>query len=177
MSTELSQKSCDLVSRYTELENKYIQLELDQKLVQENFTKAKEEAKGMFGENLDDCPCFLPVSESDLIVIFAEKLRDALKKKDLDLAEAQKTAADKTRLAEEKLASVNKLEEENTNLKAALDVANQEVTRLRNANMVLDDKAGELAGKKNDLELYLGGLAKKLFLMLEGNLLSPIGSY
>ena len=41
--------------------------------------------------------------------------------------------------------------------------------------MVLDDKAGELAGKKNDLELYLGGLAKKLFLMLEGNLLSPIG--
>ena len=131
----------------------------------------------MFGENLDDCPRFLPVSESDLIVIFAEKLRDALKKKDLDLAEAQKTAADKTRLAEEKLASVNKLEEENTNLKAALDVANQEVTRLKNANMVLDDKAGELAGKKNDLELYLGGLTKKLFLMLEGNLLSPIGSY
>ena len=69
MSTELSQKSCDLVSRYTELENKYIQLELDQKLVQENFTKAKEEAKGMFGENLDDCLCFLSVLESDLIVI------------------------------------------------------------------------------------------------------------
>ena len=104
-------------------------------------------------------------------------MKDALKKKDLDLAEAQKRAADKTRLAEEKLASVDKLEEDNTRLKAALDVANQEVTRLRNANMVLDDKAGELAGKKNDLELYLGGLAKKLFLMLEGNLLSPIGSY
>ena len=75
----------------------------------------------MFGENLDDCPCFLRVSESDLIVIFAEKLRDALKKKDLDLAEAQKAASDKTKLAEEKLASVSKLEEENTNLKAALD--------------------------------------------------------
>ena len=109
----------------------------------------------MFGENLDDCLRFLLVSESDLIVIFAEKLRDALKKKDLDLAEAQKTATDKTRLAEEKLASVNNLEEENTNLKAALDVANQEVTRLKNANMVLDDKAGELAGKKNDSEPYL----------------------
>ena len=131
----------------------------------------------MFGENLDDCPCFLPVSESDLTMIFVEKMKDALKKKDLDLAEAQKRAADKTRLAEEKLASINKLEEDNTRLKAALDEANQEVTRLRNANMVLDDKAGELAGKKNDLELYLGGLAKKLFLMLEGNLLSPIGSY
>ena len=84
-------------------------------------------------------------------------------------------AADKTSLAKEKLASVNKLEEENTNLKAALDVANQEVTRLKNANMVLDDKAGELAGKKNYLEAYLGGLAKKLFLMLEGNLLYPTG--
>ena len=69
MSTELSQKSCDLVSRYTELENKYIQLELDQKLVQENFTKVKEEAKGMFGENLDDCPYFLSIPESDLTVI------------------------------------------------------------------------------------------------------------
>ena len=89
----------------------------------------------MFGENLDDCPCFLPVSDSDLIVIFAEKQKDALKKKDLDLAEAQKAASDKTKLAEEKLASVNKLEEDNTRLKAALDVANQQVTRLRNANM------------------------------------------
>ena len=67
------------------------------------------------------------------------------------------------------MASVNKLEEENTNLKAALDVANQEVTRLKNDKMVLSDKASELVGKKNDLEAYLGGLAKKLFLMLEGN--------
>ena len=131
----------------------------------------------MFGENLDDCPCFLPVSESDHIVIFAEKLRDALKKKDLDLAAAQKAASDKIKLAEEKLAYVSKLEEENTNLKAALDVANQEVTRLKNANMVLSDKADELARKKNDLEVYLGGLAKKLFLMLEGNPLYPTGNY
>ena len=67
------------------------------------------------------------------------------------------------------MASISKLEEENTNLKAALDVANQEVTRLKNDKMVLSDKASELVGKKNDLEAYLGGLAKKLFLMLEGN--------
>ena len=46
------------MARYTELENKHIQLELDLKLVQENFTKAKEEEKGMFGENLDDWPYF-----------------------------------------------------------------------------------------------------------------------
>ena len=45
----------ELAARYTELENKQIQLELDLKLVQENFTKSKEEAKGMFGENLYDC--------------------------------------------------------------------------------------------------------------------------
>ena len=33
----------------------------------------------------------------------------------------------------------------------------------------MNDKASELKRKKNDLEAYLGGLAKKLFLMLEGN--------
>ena len=69
LSSELSQKSCELVSRYTELENKHIQLELEWKLVQENFTKAKEEAKGMFGENLDDCPDFLSILELDLTAI------------------------------------------------------------------------------------------------------------
>ncbi|XBI88429.1 hypothetical protein VPH35_026396 [Triticum aestivum] len=99
-------KSCELVARYTELENKHIQLELDLNLVQENFTKAKEEAK--------------------------DKLKEARKKKDLDLVEAQKAALDKTKLAEEKLASISKLEEENTNLKAALNTANKEVSRLKN---------------------------------------------
>ena len=62
-------------------------------------------------------------------------------------------------------------EEENTNLKAALDVANKEVSRLKNDKIALSDKASKLMGKKNDLEAYLGGLAQKLFLMLEGNLL------
>ena len=57
------------MARYTELENKHIQLELDLKLVQEKFTKAKEETKGMFGENLDDCPYLLSIPESDLTVI------------------------------------------------------------------------------------------------------------
>ena len=96
-------------------------------------------------------------------------MRDALKKQDLDLAEMQKTALEKTRLADEKLASVTKLEEENTNLKAALDAANQEVSRLKSDKTTLNDKASELMRKKNDLEAYLGGLAKKLFLMLEAD--------
>ena len=38
-------------------------------------------------------------------------MRDALKKKDLDLAEMQKTTLEKTKLADEKLASITKLEE------------------------------------------------------------------
>ena len=96
-------------------------------------------------------------------------MKEALKKKDQELAEAQKAALDKTKLAEEKLASVGELEEENANLKAALDAANKEVSHLKNDKIALNDKAGELAGKKNDLESYLGGLAKKLFIMLEGN--------
>ena len=100
-------------------------------------------------------------------------MKEALKKKDHDLAEAQKAALDKTKLAEEKLASVGKLEEENANLKAALNAANKEVSRLKNDKIALNDKASELVGKKNDLEAYLGGLAKKLFIMLEGNLSYP----
>ena len=63
-------------------------------------------------------------------------MREAQRKKDLELAE-------KIKLVDEKLASVAKLEQENANLKAAL-------------------------GKKKDLEAFLNGLAKKLFLMLEG---------
>ena len=100
-------------------------------------------------------------------------MKEALKKKDHDLAEVQKAALDKMKLAEEKLASTGKLEEENTNLKAALDAANKAVSRLKNDKIALNDKAGELVGKKNDLEAYLGGLAKKLFIMLEGNLFYP----
>ena len=74
----------------------------------------------------------------------------------------------KARLAEEKLASVGALEQENSGLKTALEVANREVSRLKNDNVALHDKASELVGKRNDLEAYLGGLAKKLFVMLEG---------
>ena len=95
-------------------------------------------------------------------------MKDAQKKKDLELAEMQKTALEKTKLADKKLASVTRLEEENTNLKAALDIANKEVSRLKSDKIALNDKASELVGKKKDLEAYLGGLAKKLFLMLEG---------
>ena len=100
-------------------------------------------------------------------------MEEALKKKDQDLAEAQKEALNKTKLAEEKLALVGTLEKENSILKDSLDAANQEVSHLKNDKIALSDKASELVGKKNDLEDYLGGLAKKLFIMLEGNLSYP----
>ena len=61
------------MTHYTELENKHIQLDLDLKLVQENFQKAKDEAKGMIGENLTTVFIFLPILDSDLIVILQIK--------------------------------------------------------------------------------------------------------
>ena len=106
-------------------------------------------------------------------LIFAEKMKVALSKKDQDLAEALKEASSKTKLAEEKLASVGTLEEENSRLKAALETANRDASRLKKEKMALHDKAGELAGKAKDLEAYLRGLAKKLFVMLEGNYSNP----
>ena len=61
------------MARYTDLENKHIQLELDLKLAQENLMKAKEEAKGTLGEAFDDCLCLSLVSESNLTVTLQTK--------------------------------------------------------------------------------------------------------
>ena len=60
----------------------------------------------------------------DMIASFAEKMRLDLEK-DSDLAAAQKEAQDKTAHADQKLASVGKLEEENNKLKTAIDEANK----------------------------------------------------
>jgi len=63
------------VARYTELEKKHIQLDLDLKLVQENFQKAKDEAKGTIGENLTTVSFLLHIIDSDLLVISQKKRR------------------------------------------------------------------------------------------------------
>nr|XP_040243866.1 uncharacterized protein LOC120963320 [Aegilops tauschii subsp. strangulata] len=135
------QRSCELGARFADLEQKQVQLNLDLELTKENLLKPKDDV--------------------------AEKMRQALEKKDLDLPAAQKTAEEKTSLADQKLASVEKLEEENTKLRTALDEANKEVTRLKNDKGTLTDKVEDLTRKRDELEVYLGGLAKKLFLMLE----------
>ena len=101
-------------------------------------------------------------------VISLEKMKQALEKKDQDLAAAQKEAREKTTLVDKKLASFNKLEEENSKLKTAITEANQEVARLKKDKESLTDKVGSLKAKKGKLESYLGHLATKLVLKLEG---------
>ena len=95
-------------------------------------------------------------------------MKQALEKKDLDLAAAQKEAREKTTLADKKLASVDKLEEENSKLKTIVSDANREVERLKKDKDKLTDELGSLKVKKGELESYLGQLAAKLVLNLEG---------
>ena len=101
-------------------------------------------------------------------------MKQALAQKDLDLAAPQKEAQEKTALTDEKLALVGALEEENTNLKASLNESNREVTRPKKDKVALNEKIEGISRKRNDLEAYLGALAKKLFLMLEGIFPYPI---
>ena len=94
-------------------------------------------------------------------------------KKDQDLSAAQKEADDRTALAEQKLASVGQLEEENTRLKTALNEANRECTRWKKENLNLTEKMEGVARRRDDLESYLRSLAKKLYIKLEGAHLVP----
>ena len=91
-----------------------------------------------------------------------------MEKKDLDLAAAQKEAREKTALADKKLALVGKLEEENAKLKTVVSDANREVERLKKDKDKPPDELGSLKAKKGGLESYLGQLAAKLVLKLEG---------
>ena len=83
-------------------------------------------------------------------------MKQYLEKKDPDLATTQKEAREKTTLADKKLASVNKLEEENSKLKTTVTEANKEVARLKKDKETLSDKVGDLTAKKCELEVYLG---------------------
>ena len=94
-------------------------------------------------------------------VISLDKMKQAQEQKDLDLAAARKTAREKTNLANKKLASVDKLEEENAKLKTAVGEANKEVVQLKKDKVALTDKVADLTRKRDELEAYLGGLAKK----------------
>ena len=64
-------------------------------------------------------------------VVSLERMKEALEQKDLDLEVAQNEAREKTKLADEKLASVSKLEDEKATLKTAVSDVNREVEQLR----------------------------------------------
>ena len=83
-------------------------------------------------------------------------MKQALEKKDLDLAAAQKEAREKTTLVDKKLASVSKLEEENSKLKTIVSEANREVEQLKKDKDNLADEVVNLKAKKGELESYLG---------------------
>ena len=87
----------------------------------------------------------------------------------------RKEADDKTALAVQKLASVDHLEEENTKLKTALNEANRECSRWKKENLTLSEKVEGIVRRRDDLESYLGSLAKKLYLKLEGAYSVPTG--
>ena len=93
------------------------------------------------------------------------------------MAAARKEADDKTALAEQKLASVGRLEEENTRLKTALNEANRECTRWKKDNLNLNEKMEGIARRRDDLESYLRSLAKKLYIKLEGAHSVPTGVF
>ena len=81
---------------------------------------------------------------------------------------ARKEADDRTALAEQKLASVGQLEEENTRLKSSLNEANKECSRWKKENLILGEKMESISRRRDNLESYLRSLAKKLFIKLEG---------
>ena len=154
-----------------EFEEKQRQLNLDLELAHQNLKKAKDEVAGTEGNDMSTVyfdSSYLFVLLFDPSVYLVEKMRLALAKKDLDLAAAEKEAQEKTALADKKLASVGALEEDNAKLKASLTEANKEVTHLKKDKVALNEKIEGISRKRNDLEAYLGALAKKLFLMLEG---------
>ena len=101
-------------------------------------------------------------------VVSLERMKEALEQKDLDLVAAQKEAREKTKLADQKLATVGKLEEENAKLKTAVSDANREVEQLRKDKENLTTEVDGLRAKTGKLESHLEQLAAKLVLKLEG---------
>nr|XP_040244066.1 uncharacterized protein LOC120963491 [Aegilops tauschii subsp. strangulata] len=121
---EASQAAYDASSALQSNIQKQIQLNLDLELAKTNLQEAKDEA--------------------------IETMNQARAKKDLDLAPAQRAAEAKTALADQKLASVGKLDEENAKLKTALDEANKEATRPKKDKRALTDKGCGDAGPEGE---------------------------
>ena len=117
-----------------------------------------------------------------------ETMKQALENKDNELVGAQKVARKKTKAADEKLASIEKLEGENKTLKAAITEAKKEVAELKKqkdewdgklktqANAyeqekkTLSEKIAQLTQKKDSLEKYIEDFTEEMYTKLAGNL-------
>ena len=60
-------------------------------------------------------------------------------------------------------------------MKTIVDEAKNKVVQLKEEKVALTERVSVLTRKRDELETYLGGLAKKMFLMLEGTFLYPTG--
>jgi len=161
------------------MDKKQISINLDLELAKKNLNTARDEVAAMGGNQSSTVhlttgtfPCFFSHFEpSDFTrtdvrsenrqlqarlknVVSLEKMKQTLEKKDLDLAAAQMETREKIALADKKLASVGKLEEE--------------IAQLKKDKEILTNEVGSLKAKKGELESYLGQLAAKLVLKLEG---------
>ena len=105
-----------------------------------------------------------------------DTMKQALEKKDEELAGAQKVAKQKTEAAEAKIASVSQLEEENATLKTAIEEVKKKAAQLKEKKIVLADKVGHLTQKRDELEEYLGSLVKKMYIMLEDTFFMRVNS-
>nr|XP_020154808.1 DNA polymerase alpha catalytic subunit-like [Aegilops tauschii subsp. strangulata] len=105
-------RSCDLGAQLSELNKNQISLQLDLELAKKNLKTAQEQTALMGDVRSENYQLRARLKS----VVSLEKMKEAPEKKDLDLAAAQKEAREKTALADKKLASVGKLEEENSKL-------------------------------------------------------------
>jgi hypothetical protein len=159
------------------LEKEKIKLELDLELARKDLDRVQAELRASGGKfcwlntSLSASSIFEP-SDSTRADVRAENrrlqvrlnnaisldvMKKALEDKDQALADAQRTAREKTEAAERKLAVAKVLEEENAKLK-------QERA----------DWSRKLEGavkRAKSLEVFIGDYAQKMFTLLEGNFL------
>ena len=82
-------------------------------------------------------------------------MKKALEDKDQALADAQKTAREKTEVAERKLAAAKTMEEENA--------------KLKQERADWSKKLESAVKRAKGLEVFIGDYARKMYTLLEGN--------
>ena len=97
-------------------------------------------------------------------------MKNALEKKDVDLAAAQKEASRKAKEAKEKLKTVGKLEEEKKALEVTVQKSKEELVELKRSHAEWETKLKHIAAKKAELEEYVEEFNGEANENLKGNL-------